>query len=73
MCVCVYVYVCVCVCVCVSFSAVSQIGCWDIAIQWIFSKHIAKYVYMFNVLLLNNEHFDQKFYHILFFDIFLNK
>ena len=28
---------------------------------------------MFNVQLRSNEHFDQKFYHILFFNIFLNK
>ena len=34
--------VCVCVCVCVSFSAFIQIGCWDIAPQWIFSRNIAK-------------------------------
>ena len=33
---------CVSVCVCVSFSAVIQIGCWDITTQWIFSINIAK-------------------------------
>ena len=29
-------------CAFVSFSAFSQIGCWEIAIQWIFSKNMAK-------------------------------
>ena len=64
MCVC----VCVCVCVCFFWCCVSQIGCWDIAIQWIFSKNIS--MSMFKVLLRNNEHFDQKLHHILFFNIF---
>ena len=53
---------CVCVCVCVTFSAVvCQIGFWDIAIQWIFSKNISMY-HMFNVLIRNNEDFEQKFH-----------
>ena len=38
-----------------------------------FDKYSESMYDMFNVLLRNNEHFDQKFYHILFFNIFLNK
>ena len=60
-------------CLCVTFSAVvCQIGCWDIAIQWIFSKNISMYD-MFNVLIRNNEHFDQKLHQTLFFNVFLKK
>ena len=60
-------------CLCVTFSAVvCQIGCWDIAIQWIFSKNISMYD-MFNVLIRNNEHFDQIYITLYFLMFFLKK
>ena len=58
-------------CVCFFKCCISQIGCWD-PIQLIFSKNIVMYD-IFKLLLSNNEHFDQKWNHILFFNIFLKK
>ena len=51
-----------------------------IVIKWIYFKNIFKYnrylpifAFMFNVLIRNNEQFDQNLLHITFFDIFFEE
>ena len=48
---------------------ICQIGYWDIVIEWIFSKNISTVI--FNVLIKNNEQFDQNLHHITFLNTFL--
>ena len=64
-------------CVCMVFlllllQIICQIGCWDIFIEWIFSKNISA-VNMFNVLIRKSEQFDQNLHHITFFNIFFEE